>query len=217
MPPCPSPAPRVHPNSCPISRWCHPIISSSVIPFSPCLQLFPASGSFPVSRLFTSSNQSIGASASATAHPMNIQGWFPLGLTGLISLLSRRLSFLLVLSSLQSTFRPHPHVLGHIVTLSFYKRVIWGPEQWVACPSSHLPNNPDFLDQTLSTSPHNNFFQRHLIGVRALSEEQAAPYRNQLKSLPQLLAFLHFQDKETETQDQDPTQTQSLERCEEPR
>ena len=70
-----------------ISRWCHPTISSSVVPFSSCLQSFPASGSFPMSWLFTSGGQSIGASASVL--PMNIQGWFPLGLTGLISLLSK--------------------------------------------------------------------------------------------------------------------------------
>ena len=88
-PPCPSPTPRVYPNSCPSSRWCHPTISSSVVPFSSCPQSFPASGSFPMSWLFTSSGQSIGVSASASALPMTIQGWFPLWLTGLISLCPR--------------------------------------------------------------------------------------------------------------------------------
>ena len=78
-------------NSCPLSQWCHPTMSSSVVPFS-CPQSFPASGSFPMSQLFTSGGQSIGASASASVLPMNIQGWFPLGLTGLISLLSKGLS-----------------------------------------------------------------------------------------------------------------------------
>ena len=73
------------PNSCPLSRSCHPTISSSVIPFSSCPQSFPASGSFPMSQLFTSGGQSIGASASASVLPMNIQGWFPLGWTGLIT------------------------------------------------------------------------------------------------------------------------------------
>jgi len=92
-PPCPSPTPRVHPNSCPSSRWCYPTISFSVIPFS-CPQSFPASGSFPMSWLFTSDGQSIGASASASVLPMNIQGWFPSGLTGLISLLSKGLKSL---------------------------------------------------------------------------------------------------------------------------
>ena len=85
--PCPSPAPRACSNSCPSSRWCHPIISSSVVPFSSCLQSFPASGSFPVSQFFASGGQSIRASASASVLPMNIQDWFPLGLTGLIFLL----------------------------------------------------------------------------------------------------------------------------------
>ena len=77
--PCPSPTPGVYPNSCPSSRWCHPAISSSVVPFSSCPQCFPASGSFPLNQLF--------ASASATVLPMNIQGWFPVGLSGLVSLL----------------------------------------------------------------------------------------------------------------------------------
>ena len=82
--PCPSPTPGACSNSCPSSRWCHPTISSSVIPFSYCLQSFPASGSFPISWLFASDSQSIGASASATVFPMNIQNWFPLGVTSLI-------------------------------------------------------------------------------------------------------------------------------------
>ena len=76
-------------NSCPLSWWCHPTISSSVVPFSSCRQSFLTSGSFPTSRLFASGGQSVGASASSVL-PMNIQGWFPLGLTGLISLLSKR-------------------------------------------------------------------------------------------------------------------------------
>ena len=82
--PCPSPSPRVCSNSCPLSQWCHPTISSSVIPVSSCLLSFPASGSFPMSQLFTSGGQSTGASASASVLPMNIQGFFPLGLIGLI-------------------------------------------------------------------------------------------------------------------------------------
>ena len=77
-PPCPSPTPRVHPKPCPLSQWCHPTISSSVIPFSSCLLSFPASGSFPMSWFFTSGGQSIGVSASASVLPMNIQDWFPL-------------------------------------------------------------------------------------------------------------------------------------------
>ena len=90
--PCPSLSPGVCSDSYPLSQWCYLTISSSVALFSFCLQSFPASGSFPMSRVFTSGGQSIGASASASVLPMNIQGWFPLGLTGLISLLSKGLS-----------------------------------------------------------------------------------------------------------------------------
>ena len=90
--PCPSPTPGACSNSCPSSRWCHPTISSSVIPFSSCLQSFPASGSFPMSQLSASGGRSIGVSASASVLPMNIQYWFPLGLTGWISLQSKGLS-----------------------------------------------------------------------------------------------------------------------------
>ena len=82
--PCPSPAPRAYSNSCPSSQWCHRNISSSVVPFSSCLQSFPASGSFPVSQFFASGGQSIGVSASASVLPVNIQDWFPLGWTGWI-------------------------------------------------------------------------------------------------------------------------------------
>ena len=93
--PCPSPSPGACSNSCPLSQWCHPTISSSVVPFSSCPPSFPASGYFPVSQLFTSGGQSIGASASASVLPMNIQSWFPLGLTGLIALQSMGLKSLL--------------------------------------------------------------------------------------------------------------------------
>ena len=84
--PCSSPTPRAYSNSCPLHQWSHPTISSSVVPFSSRLQSFPASGSFPMSQLFTSGCQSIGLSASASVLPMNIQDWYPVGLTGLISL-----------------------------------------------------------------------------------------------------------------------------------
>ena len=90
-PPCPSPTPGVYSNSCPLSRWCHPAISSSVVPFS-CLQSFPASGSFQMSQFFTSGGQNIGVSASASALPRNIQDWFPLGWTGWVSFQSEGLS-----------------------------------------------------------------------------------------------------------------------------
>ena len=91
-PPCPSPTPGVYSNSCPLSRWCHPTLSSSVVPFSSCLQSFPASGSFPASQLFASGGQSIGSSASASVLPMNTQDWSPLGWTGWISLQPKGLS-----------------------------------------------------------------------------------------------------------------------------
>ena len=91
-PPCLSPTPRVYPNSCPSSRWCHPAISSSVVPFSSCPQSLPASESCPMSQLFTWGGQSTGVSASASVLPMNIQDWFRLGWTGLISLQSKGLS-----------------------------------------------------------------------------------------------------------------------------
>ena len=90
--PCPSPTPRVYPNSCPLSQWCHPAISSSIIPFSSYPQALPASGSFPVSQFFTSGGQSVGVSASASVLPMNIQDWFPLGLIGWISWQTKGLS-----------------------------------------------------------------------------------------------------------------------------
>ena len=90
--PCPSPTPRACWNSCPSSQWCHPTISSSIGPFSSCLQSFPVSGSFWMSWLFASGGQSIGASPSASVFPMNIQDWFPLGSTGWISLQSKGLS-----------------------------------------------------------------------------------------------------------------------------
>ena len=97
----PSPSPGACWNSCPLSWWCHPTISSSVLPFPFCLQSFPASGSFPISHLFAWDGQSIRASASASVLPMNIQGWFPLGLIGLISLLSKELSTIFSSTTIQ--------------------------------------------------------------------------------------------------------------------
>ena len=88
-PPCPSPTPGVHPNPCPLSWWCHADISSSVVPFSTCLQSFPASGSFSMSQVVVSGGQSTWASSSTSVLPMNIQDWFPLGLTSFILLCPR--------------------------------------------------------------------------------------------------------------------------------
>ena len=102
-PPCPSPTPRVYPNSCPLTQWCHPTISSSIIPFSSCPQSFPASGSFQMSQLFASGGQSIRVSASTLVLPMNTQDWSPLGWTGWISLQSKGVSktwgFMFIFSS----------------------------------------------------------------------------------------------------------------------
>ena len=91
-PPCPSPTPRVYSNSWPSSQWCHSTISSSVVPFSSCLQSFPAPGSFHMSQFFASGGQSIEVSASTSVLPMNTQDWFPIGWTGWISLQSKGLS-----------------------------------------------------------------------------------------------------------------------------
>ena len=92
----------VHPNPCPLSRWCHPTISSSVIPYSSCLQSFPESGSFQMSQFFTSGGQIIGVSASASVLPMNIQGWLPLGWAGWIFLQSKGLSRVFSNTTVQS-------------------------------------------------------------------------------------------------------------------
>ena len=105
--PCPSPTPRACSNSCPSSRWCYPTISSSVIPFSSCLQTRPASGSFSVSQFFASGGQGTGASASAAVLPMNIQDWLPLGLTGLISLQSMGLRSLIQHHSSKASILRH--------------------------------------------------------------------------------------------------------------
>ena len=103
-PPCPSSTPGVHPNPCPSSRWHHPAISSSVIPFSSCPQSFPTSGAFQVSQLYTSGGQRIGVSASTSVLPMNTQDWSPLGWTGWISLQSKGLSRVFSNTTVQKHF-----------------------------------------------------------------------------------------------------------------
>ena len=125
--PCP-PCPRACSNSCALSRWYHPTISSSIVAFSSCLLSFPASGSFPVSRLFTSGSQSIGASASASVLPVNIQGWFPLGWTGWISLQSKGLSRVFSNTTVQKHqfFGTQPSLSNsHIHTWLLQKPQIW--------------------------------------------------------------------------------------------
>ena len=116
--PCPSPVPGAHSNSCPLSQWCHPTISSSVIPFSSCLQSFPASGSSQMSQLFASGGQSVGISASASLLPMNIQDWYPLGWTGWISLLSKVYHSCFNFFSPMDWSRPGFPVLHHLLELA---------------------------------------------------------------------------------------------------
>ena len=111
---CPSPTPRAFSNSCPLSWWCHPNISSSIVPFS-CLLSFPASGSFSMSQFFTLGGQSIGVSASASVLPMTIQNWFPLGRTGLFSFQSKGLSRVFFNTTIQEH---HSSVLSFLYSLT---------------------------------------------------------------------------------------------------
>ena len=131
---CPLPAPRAYSNTCPLCQWCHPTISSSVIPFSSCLQPFPASGSSQMSQLFTSGGRSIGVSASTSVLPMNTQDWSPLGWTGWISLQSKGLSrvfsnttvqkhqFFCTQLSLESN--SYIHTWPNCINLKFWKQII---------------------------------------------------------------------------------------------
>ena len=127
--PCGSPTPRACSSSCPFSWWYHTTTSSSVVPFSACLQYFPASGSFPVSQFFASGGQSIGASSSASVLPMNIQVRFPLGLTGLISLLSKGLSRVFSSTTVwkHQFFSTQPSLWSssHIYTWLLVKPQVW--------------------------------------------------------------------------------------------
>ena len=148
-PPCPSPTPGASSNSSPSSQWCHPIISSSVIPLFSQLQSFPASGSFTMSQFFTAGSQSIGVSASALVLPMNIQEWFPVGLTGWISLQSKGLSRVFSNTTVQkhqffcSAFfivqLSHPYITtGNQYTTLFFSLTIFVPHisgimQYLSC------------------------------------------------------------------------------------
>ena len=122
MPPCPSPTPGACSNSCPLSQWCHLTISSSVVPFSSCPKSFPVSGSFQMSQFFASGGQSIGASASASVLQMNIQDWFPLGLTGLISLQSKGLSRVFSSTTIQKhqLFSAQPSLWSNLTPVHVY-------------------------------------------------------------------------------------------------
>ena len=122
--PCPSPSPRVYSNSCSLSQWCHPTISPSVVPFSSCLQSFPTSGYFPMSRLFTSGGWSIGASASASVLSMKIQSQYPLRLTGLVSLLYSKVLFLHPSSSYMVIFTLEIPWAIYLWSVGFSKYII---------------------------------------------------------------------------------------------
>ena len=138
-PPCPSPTPGVHSNSCPSSWWCHPAISSSVIPFSSCPQSLPASGSFPMNQLFAWGGQSIGVSALASVLPMNTQDWSPLEWTGWISLQSKGLARVFSSTTVQKHqfFMPKPLTVWITINCGkFWKRweyqTTW-PASWEIC------------------------------------------------------------------------------------
>ena len=135
--PCPSPTPRACSNSCPSSRWCHPTISSSVVPFSTCLQSFPGSGSFPMSQFFASGGQSIGVSASASVLPMHIQDWFPLGLTSWISLQPKGLSK----ESTEMTYNAKCHMI-HITIAAYLNKLslFWWASQVVLAVNNPSAN-----------------------------------------------------------------------------
>ena len=124
--PCPSPTLRVYSNSCPLSRWCHPTILSSIVPFSCCPQSFPASESFPMSQLFAWGGQSIGVSASASVLPINTQDWSPLGWTGWISLQSKGLSR--VFSN--TTVQKHQFFSAQLCSQSNSHIHTWPLEKW---------------------------------------------------------------------------------------
>ena len=124
--PCPSPTPRACLNSRPSRWWRHPTISSSVIPFSSCLQSFPASGSFPINQFFTLGGQSIRVSASASVLPVNIQDWFPLGLTGFISMQSNKLSrFFKTINSSAFSFLYGPQFNPYMTTEKIIAMTKW--------------------------------------------------------------------------------------------
>ena len=153
-PPCPSPTPEVYSNSCPLSRWCHQTISSSVVPFSACPQSFPASGSFQMSQLFTSGGQTIGVSASASVLPMNIQGWF---LLGLIDLLAFQLS--LVAQSCLTVCDPMDYSTSGFPVLHHLPELVQTHVHWVSeaiQPSHPLSSSPP---PALNLPQHQSLFQ----------------------------------------------------------
>ena len=136
-PPCPSPTPGVYPNSCPLNRWCHPTISSSVVPFSSCPQSLPASGSFQMSQLFASGGQNIGVSASTSVLPMNTQDWFPLGWTGWISLQSKGLSRVFSNTTVQKHSSYYYLICISLIPGDF-QHLLSSPVTWACSSVNHL-------------------------------------------------------------------------------
>ena len=143
-PPCPSPAPGVHPNPYPLSRWCHPTISSSVVPFSSCPESFPTSGSFQMSQLFSSGGQSIGVSASTSVLPMNTQDWSPLGWTGWISLQSKLTMMATPLAHTNTKKKPFTIHLKFTFNWEFYllNLVLWAELCAPPCKFVYWSLNP---------------------------------------------------------------------------
>ena len=145
--PCPSLSPRACSNSC---QWCHPTISSSLVPFSSCLQSSPASRSFPLNQLFTSGGQSIGASASASVLQMNIQDWFPLGMTGWISLLSKgKIIALTIWTFVGKVMSLLFNMLSRFV-IAFLLRSKWPLISWLQSPSAVILEPPKIKPVTVS-------------------------------------------------------------------
>ena len=152
-PPCPSPTPGGHPNPCPLCQWCHPIISSSVIPFSFCLQSFPALGSIQMNQFSTSGGQIIGASTLALALPMYIAGWFPLGLTGWISLQSKGLSR--VLSN--TTVQKHQFFGAQLSSWSNSHICTWLLDKPVVSAPAQRTQKPGFIPSSKASCPSGTF------------------------------------------------------------
>ena len=177
-PPCPSPTPGVYSNSCPSSWWCHPTISFLFTPFPFCLQSFPSSGSLPMSQLFASGGQNIGVSASTSVLPVNIQDWFPLGLTGCISFQSKRLSR--VFSNTTVHLRPHELLQARIL-------------EWVAFPFSRGSSQPRDWTQVSCTA--GGFFTNWAISKAPTSLEsgkRSSPFWDMLALWTHHVASLKF-------------------------
>ena len=161
-PPCPSPTPGVHPNPCPLSQWCHPTISSSVVPFSSHLQSFPVSGSFQMSQFFSPGGQSIGVSASTSVLPMNTQVWSPLGWTDWISLKSKGLSRVFSNTTVQKHqfFTPEAELFTDITLSLKPPRTSW------AFPSSHPI--PDLQSSAKTLLFQDIFFDHYKVMANSL-------------------------------------------------